>query len=590
VLLTGCDLGRNHLKIDRSANMEFQDFRDALAPRIAGDVGELSVDGGIPSFQSYIADPSGDLKPMPLVSVSINQTIPLRDMLFELAREAEYDIQLDPRITGSIIFTAREKPFDTIIDLVADMAGLRYTFKDDLLRIELDTPYSKIYKINYLNYIRRNSGSIRNDVSVVSGEGTNTGSSFEAASESMADFWGELEQNMTQLLGTVMLSGIMKTQNDPQITAVAQNQAPVVPVIAESEEGELVIEVQPPQAVLQVQSLPTESGGTGQQSGTGPEVQQSGFFLNKQAGIIWVFSTEKQHKKVAEYLKVLKRSVTAQVLIEAKILEVSLTDEYAAGIDWTLLEKASNSLSLSFDITGAIKPSFDPATAATFKLGYTSSNLTAMLEAISRFGTVRALASPRLTVLNNQSAVLNVATNLVYFEIDIDVTTDPQTGTQTTIDSEIRNIPEGVLINVQPSIDLDTRTISLAIRPTITRRITSIKDPSVDFIAAQFDIDIESLVPVVNVQEVDSVVRMASGEAIIMGGLMQDRTTSEQQGIPILSEIPLFGGLFRTQNDKISKTELVIFLKATILDGSNIDEMDRDLYKMFSHDRHPLDL
>src|SRR5690606_32378134 len=98
--------------------------------------------------------------------------------------------------------------------------------------------------------------------------------------------------------------------------------------------------------------------------------------------------------------------------------------------------------------------------------------------------------------------------------------------------------------------------------------------------------------PVVNVQEMDSVVRMDSGQAILMGGLMQDRTQSTQNGVPVLSEVPVFGGLFRNQVESVSKTELIVFLRATIVDGAGatIHNTDRDRYKVFSGDRRPLKL
>ena len=249
-----------------------------------------------------------------------------------------------------------------------------------------------------------------------------------------------------------------------------------------------------------------------------------------------------------------------------------------------------------FDVTaagGLIRPDFVEATSpiSNFVMGYAGNDIETVIQAISRFGTVKALSSPRLTVLNNQSAVLNVADNRVYFEIDIDVTTQDN-NTQTTIDSEIKNVPEGVLINVIPSIDLDTKTISMAVRPTVTRIVDQVADPGVAFVVANNALasNIQSLIPVVNVQEMDSVVRAQSGQALIMGGLMTDRAQSTQQGVPVLSEIPLFGAAFRNQVDNIKKTELVIFLKATIVEDGNISQTDRDLYKKFSGDRRPLDL
>lgn len=132
----------------------------------------------------------------------------------------------------------------------------------------------------------------------------------------------------------------------------------------------------------------------------------------------------------------------------------------------------------------------------------------------------------------------------------------------------------------------------MAVRPTITR-ITEYKpDPGVAFVAGANNQNITSEIPVVNVQEMDSVIKVGSGQAVVMGGLLQDRSTSEQRGVPVLSEIPILGNAFKNHSDRIQKTELVIFLKATIIDsdGRTISPVDRDLYKRFSGDRRPLDM
>lgn len=156
-VLGGCDLARNQTKMDRSTNLEFQDYRDAMAPR---EEPVEEDDAGIPELESYVASSSDSLKPMPLVSVAVNQTVPLRDIMFELATQANYDIELDPRIRGSIIFTAKDKPFDLVVDRIAEIAGLRYTFEDETLRVELDTPYSKNYKIDYLPFVRKSKSEV----------------------------------------------------------------------------------------------------------------------------------------------------------------------------------------------------------------------------------------------------------------------------------------------------------------------------------------------------------------------------------------------------------------------------------------------
>lgn len=606
VALPGCDLARNYLKPDRSTNMEMQDYRDALAPRTpeVDEKDAKAASAGIPELQPYVSAPSDNLKAMPLVSISVNQSVPLRDVLYELAQQADYDLELDPRIRGSIIFTAREKPFDVVIDRIAEMSNLRYEFKDDTLRVELDNAYNKLYKIDYLSYIRTNSGSIRNNVAVVSGDGADTGSGFEATTSSESNFWGELETGLTQILG-VQNSRTLTTSSDPQVSVTETN--PTVEPVAPNADG--TVEVSPPDAVLNVQAIPddtaTETTGAAAEEAA---AATASFSLNRQGGVVNVYATQRQHREVQEYLDLLRRAVTSQVLIEAKILEVDLNDEYAAGIDWRALnlgggEGVLNFISNTADATldsvsnlnGGPNISADLGTsfgASGVAIGYVGNDIQALVQAISGFGTVHALASPRLTVLNNQSAVLNVANNRVFFEIDIDVTTDEGV-TTTDISSEIRNVPEGILVNVQPSIDLESKTISLAVRPTVTRVIRSINDPAVQFVTAQNNIDgVESLIPELNVQEIDSVIQVRSGQPIVMGGLLQDRTESTQGGVPVLNEIPMVGALFRNSSDLIEKTELVIFLKATILESpsDSVHNTDKDLYRMYSGDRRPLKL
>lgn len=589
-VLSACDLARNQMKTDRAADLEFQDYRDSLAPRTPEPV--QTSDAGVPEFLPYVAERSEALKPMPLVSISVNQTVPLRDVLFELAEQAGYDLELDPRISGAVIFKARQKPFDVVIERLTKIAGLRYEFKDEILHVELDKPYIETYKIDYLNMIRKTESSIDSSVSVVSGDGADTGSSFSSAIQTQSDFWGDLEMSIAQILEGDTDNRAMRTGTTPRVTSVSSS--PRAPVQSSGGAGSDGIQVSPPEAVLRVDSLPLdeEDEDSGRASGRRGGLQGvSTFSLNRQAGLITVYATQQQHKVVEKFLKKLKRAVTSQVLIEAKVLEVGLMDEYSAGIDWdTILRVNNRNFSVDFPFAGG---ALDPAAAgdAVFSYPIGDSDIGATINAVSRFGTVRALASPRLTVLNNQTASLNVADNQVYFEIDIESTTDDGV-TNIEVDSEINNVPEGVLINVQPSINLDDETVSLALRPTVTRVVDYVNDPAVAFVVAtlddNIDIDIESQIPVVNVQEIDSVVNLQSGQAVVMGGLMQDRVDSERTGVPVLSELPLLGSAFRNHSDKISKTELVIFIKATIIDGDNTHAADRHLYRKFSGDRRPL--
>lgn len=658
---SGCDLANNYTKVDRTTNSEVQDYRDGLAARDLEFASAEDASNDIPSLQPYVAENVQALPPMPLVSIAINQSIPLREALFELAKQADYDIELDPRITGSIIFTARNRPMDVVIDRICEISGLRYKFDENTLRIELDTPYTKNYKIDYLSFVRKNTSSMKTDVSVESGEGGGSGgvtggSKFTVDTESNSDFWAELDTNIKQILESNSTGSYLKTSEDPQITLTAgnANNPPVPPVdgaalqggdaaasVAPQAGGDIYVTspvslpsddaqaaavpvsgtqptvstdttatpipapAQAPQPssiplediegatpaavtappVLRVESLPSNlSGGSTAQN----EVSFTpSYSMNKQAGIISVYANERLHRKIDEYLAELRRSVTSQVLIEAKVLEVSLSDEFATGIDWSLLDRVGD-----FSINGAFsRPAFDTPSANLVTFGFAGDDISSFVSALSRFGTVHALASPRLTVLNNQSAVLNVAKNQVYFKLDLNITqATVNTAGSTEVESEIKTVPEGVLINVLPSINLDKRMVSMQVRPTVTKINEFVSDPGVAFIAASNNVDIDSKIPVVNVQEVDSVLNMNSGEIMVMGGLLQDSTNSKQEGVPVASDIPVFGGLFRNQGDNIKKTELVIFMKATILDtaGQSIHPTDKELYRMFGQDRRPV--
>ncbi|MFK7839975.1 MAG: type II and III secretion system family protein, partial [Bdellovibrionales bacterium] len=334
--LIGCDAAQNQLKPDREASLETQDYRDGLASRIADDLSDDEVDNSnIPGFQPYIASANKDLKAMPLVSLSVNQSVPLRDILFELAKQAEHDLELDPNIKGSIIFTARNRPFDQVVARIADIAGLRYSFEDDVLRVEVDSPYGELYKIDYLSYVRASTSAISNDISVVSGDGTDTGSNFTAESSSEINFWGELETNMEQILGGPSSKGL-KTQGDPSIAATTPNPN------VETTSGDAV------EANVTIGQVPTDSFNTGSSRNSDDgEVPQT-FTVNRQAGIVNVFATESTHKEVKRYLDEVRRSVTSQVLIEAKILEVTLNDSYATGVDWRAIDIFGSESVLNF--------------------------------------------------------------------------------------------------------------------------------------------------------------------------------------------------------------------------------------------------
>jgi len=563
-VLSGCGQAKNQLTFDRSGELDREDYRRVLAPRPIPEKQEAAI----PELASMVSEPNEMHQTMPLVSISVNQTVPLRDLLFELAEQGEMDLELDPSIRGSVIFTARNRPLDEVIDRITKMSGLRYAYSQGVLRVEVDRPYLESYQIDYINIIRTLKNTVTASNKVTSDEvGTAVGSKSSITMLVKNDFWDDLETNVEQIL----------TSSDTYETLVTSSTPSAMPRI---NAGTLPVDPNNPDAVAAPVPVVTEPTldvrfPVSSQEPVAPNPPAT-FSVNKSAGVITVYANARQQNTVYEYLKNLKETVTTQVLIEAKLMEVTLADEFSSGIDWGQIDVTGlASVGATFNA-----PALNPAPSGSFTATLTpGSDISAAVDAIGRFGTSRALSSPRLTVINQQAAVLSVVENQVFFEISSETTGGNGFSTSST-NVEARTVPEGIIINVVPSINAKTDEIMLSIRPSITRIVGEAQDP----------VNAGNFIPELSIKEIDSMVMMRSGQVMVMGGLMEDINAVTEVGVPVLSDVPLFGSLFKNHTDKVEKTEIVIFLKATIVPGTNVHDTDRQIYNTFSLDSRPFSM
>lgn len=619
LLLAGCsNLSQPDFdKQDRTAGMTRDDYRDALKPRAPEN--DASIPPPIPQAEPLIPMPNLALPANArLVTISVNEDVPLRDVLSELAQQANVGLELDPRITGSLIFSVRQRPFEEVVDRIADMADLRYDLEGNVLRIERDLPYLQNYRIDYLNVVRDTSSSVSTTVDVVGGEsvggeggGQGNSSASEVKSESKNNFWEELESNIGMLMNRSsqresLLSGSGAAGAEADIFAdvpapqsAVPNPLPIVPAAAQPESGAAASGgASVPAAVAAV--VQAAGGGASPVPATAVAAQaaqpaaaespnQRPYSINRVAGLLNVYGTQRQHKMIETYLRKLRRAIAGQVLIEAKVLEVQLSDNFSSGINWAgVLGAATGAARLGDTVAVPQNRPFDDlntATSGVVTLALDRNDIDAVASLAQQFGTVRTLSSPRLTVQHNQSAVLKVVENRVFFELDFERTLLDNGDERTTVDSNIRTVPEGVIITVQPSIHSETDEIGMTLRPTITRITGTINDPGVSIASNN---TVQSPVPIIAVQEIDSMVTMRSGRVLVMGGLMQDTSTTGETGLPGVSGLPIVGNLFKARNDINNQTELVIFLRATIIEDSGATAADIDLYKTFGRDRRPL--
>jgi general secretion pathway protein D len=327
--------------------------------------------------------------------------------------------------------------------------------------------------------------------------------------------------------------------------------------------GAAATQVTPGQTQTQQASETTESRLTFREAAS--------VIVNPEAGIVSVRATSRQHERVAEFLEQVTSSAKRQVVIEATVVEVNLNDTYQSGVDWSAI--ATNGLGYT------IRQSFTPANLSSannaFSISYVNPNpanggsLASSIKLLNTFGNTKVLSSPVLMVLNNQTAVLRVTDNLVYFTIKADTNTNANVST-TTFTTTQNVLPVGIIMNLTAQIS-DNDVVTLNVRPTVTAKIGEVQDPNPSLRGTLTTPSIESKIPVTQTREMESVLRVASGQTAILGGLMIDSFVGTRGGLPIASRIPVFGDLVSYRDESANKRELVIFLRPVVVRQASVD-------------------
>ena len=435
------------------------------------------------------------------MSFSVTDEVPLKDVLIELGRAAKIDVDLDPTISGGIVISAYNRPLSEIIDRIAALGSLRYSYINGILHFEPDNPYSKTYFVDFL---------------------------IDGA------LWGEVESNITAILGR----------------------------------------------------KPATSADSARNNGPTVTVGSSSFSSNKSAGIISVFANDREQKEIAQFLDEIYKNSSAQVLIEAKLVQVQLNKDHEAGIQWT------------FNSNGASIVATNPITSTTSPFSLTipagaSGNIALQIQALEQFGVTKTISSPRINAMNNQKASLNFTKSLIYFTLSSSATSAPTTAstanTVTTINATKNEIAIGVQISIVPSINLRTNEITLDIKPKLTTDTgETVKDPTPISVMDSNGKPTTNYntIPKVETQQLDTIAKVKSGDVLVIGGLMQETANDSESGIPFVSTIPLIGNLFKSTSKKTSMVETVIFIKATIINNNNaVPRFDRELHDKFTGDR-----
>jgi general secretion pathway protein D len=296
---------------------------------------------------------------------------------------------------------------------------------------------------------------------------------------------------------------------------------------------------------------------------------------NPEASVLTIRATSRQHEKIQEFLDQVLVSAKRQVLIEATIVEVQLNNSYQQGIDWAIFtggwQLFGGGLFRGAAQALAPVPAAGVLTALptgnTFVGQYNSNSFKFSLQLLETFGNVRVLSSPRISAISNQTAVLKVVENVVYFTIQAQ-TTQAQTTALTTFTTTPNVVPVGIILSLTPQIS-DTDSVLLNVKPTISSIQSFVNDPNPALATA--NPPIVSRIPQILTREMESVIKLSSGQIAIMGGLIQDRLIDNSDTIPGVNRIPFLGDFLSNKSIQNSKTELVIFMRPLVIRDPSID-------------------
>jgi len=479
----------------------------------------------VPEF----APATEDISPLKTRIVDIvARNTPLRDVLHVIADATSLNLVMEKGVTPEtpVTITLKNVTADDALHTILSSVNYFYTAKNNMLLIKaVDT---RIFELGFPSVIQNYNVEVGGDIfGGVTGDLTQTGGGGGGggggstgikgnitqtlkADEAAFNFWQAVEKSLGSILGQT-------------------------------------------------------GGGAGGESAGGEY-----FTVNRVTGTIVVVASKRTLERVEQYINTLKKVMGRQVLIEAKVIEVTLSEGFQFGIDWTLVQRNLNidetRTTSSFTLgTSGFKqvapittggPVFTITGAPSF--GGRRADLSFVMNALEQQGELRILSNPRINMMNGQTALLVVGRNESYIK-KVETTTTQGTPPITTFTTETGSVLSGLTIGIVPYIN-EQGEISLTITPIIAERV-SFESKNIGAVGNQTEIKL----PTVDLRELSTTVKVREGQTVVIGGLIKKSEKLTDSQVPFLGNVPLIGYLFKSRDKTETKTELVIALQPLLL-------------------------
>jgi MSHA biogenesis protein MshL len=480
---------------------------------------------------------------------------PANQVFMALVSGTRYSMLVHPDIREPISINLKDVTLVEALEAIRDVYGYEYRIQGTRVYIEPVTMQTQIFHVNYL--AGRRAG--RADVRVSSGSIQNAAGSAPVV-------------GLPTAVGTILPGAAATTQSleSSRVTTYSEN--------------DFWPDIQ--------SAIRTIIGTDGGRSAV----------VNANAGVIMVRAMPKELRSIEQYLRAMSIVVERQVMLEAKIIEVTLSNQLSTGINWAAFRTGPNSrfaggvvspgttlrtdgsvmnpnllidpsaprplspdpltplLGGSIGAVGSRIASLETAPGTIFGLAFQTGSFAALLNFLESQGAVHVLSSPRIATLNNQKAVIKVGTD-EFFVTNV-TTTTTAAGNTTTVSPTITTQPffSGIALDVTPQIS-DADQITLHIHPSVSVVTDKTKIVNLGTLGT-FTLPLASS----NINESDTIVRVQNGTIAAIGGLMRQQQSNNRSGLPGASGT-LGETLFGTRDQQLTKTELVILLKVTVIRG-----------------------